>query len=388
MNKKFYKKRPTEKIFFMPGIKMKTYAIGDKVHKDFIEWRKQYIDKWNSQTSRFYLLESGSIDGNAAKINKVGEFSIAELDRAHGGISRSEGKITPLWLGDFYLEVGEYGELIVNGAETETILINDVKAWGIDIADPGDDKGHTLFVFGNNDSGESELRAYKMSVGREISLSLVTSVTFEITNSRKAHIFCMRSHIFLINEMKLHYFYYNSAFSRLEEVAIDSDEPNAGKPFCTNVDSSIVCNSDGCVFWTAENAIYFFPIGYPKSLRSIELGENYEVLGIQTFRSSLYIYFKSKITREYASASYIIENGEIKESSVFNRDVKYNLFYAEKNGELHYLKISPFGREAFVARTSPAGEVIVKEIDIGSSDQCFCINGDLYKGYCYVSIVK
>lgn len=388
MNKKFYKKKPPEKILFVPGIKMKTYAIGEKVHKEFIEWRKQYIDKWNSQVSRFYLNESGSIDGNAAKINKVGEFSIADLDRFQKGISRGDGKITPLWLGDFYLEVGEYGELIVNGVETETTLINDVKAWGIDVTGPNDNSGYTLFVFGNNDSGQSELRAYKMSVGRDITLSLVASVAFEITNARKAHVFCMSSHIFLINEMKLHYFYYNSSSSRLEEVAIDSDEPNAGKPFCTDVSSSIVCNSDGCVFWTAGNAIYFFPIGYPRALRSIELGENYEVLGIQTFRNRLYIYFKSKITKECASASYIIENGEIKESSIFNRDVKYNLFYAEKNGELHYLKVSPFGREAFVARTSPSGEVVGKEIDLGVSDQYFCVNGDLYRGYCYVSAIK
>ena len=88
MNKKFYKKKPPEKIFFVPGIKMKTYAIGEKVHKEFIEWRKQYIDKWNSQVSRFYLNESGSIDGNAAKINKVQdvliELHVAQEDSKQG----------------------------------------------------------------------------------------------------------------------------------------------------------------------------------------------------------------------------------------------------------------------------------------------------------------
>lgn len=388
MIKKFYKKRPTEKIFFMPGIKMKTYAIGEKVHKDFIEWRNEYIKRWNSPKSSFYLLEGGSIDGNFAKINKIGEFSVADLNRSQRGISRSDVGITPLWLDDFYFEVGEYGEFIVNGTETETILINDVKAWGIDITNPKDTKGCTLFVFGNNDSGQSELRAYKMSIGREVSLSLVTSVSFDATNSRKAHIFCMNSHIFLINELKLHYFYYNSSLSRLEEVAIDKDEPNADKPFCMNVDSSMVCDADGCVFWASSGAVYFFPIGYPRKLRSIELGENYQVRGIQTFRNRLYLYFNSKITGEYACASYIIENGEIRDSSIFNRDVRYNLFYAEKNENLHYLKISPFGKEAFVSKTSSSGEVVGKEINLGGVDQYFCVNGDLYQGYSYVSIVK
>ena len=387
MSKTFYKVRPTEKIFFVPGIKMKTYAIGSGVHREFIEWRKQYIERWNSPVSNFYLLEDGSIDGNRAKINRIGEFSVADLDKAPRGIKRGDG-ICPLWLEDFYLEVGEYGELIVNGKETDTTLINDVKAWGIDVVQTPDGIAYTMFVFGNNDNGSAELRAYKMSVGREIGLSLVTSVSFPVTNSRKAHIFCMGSHIFLINELKLHYFYFNRRSSLLEEVAIDNDEPNADKAFCCGVDPFMVCDSDGCVFWTAGGAVYFFPIGYPRNLRSIELGENYEILGIQTFRNHLYIYFKSKITREYACAFYTICEGEIRESGIFNRDVKYNLFYAEKNGYLHYLKMSPIPGEGWVARTSSSGEVIAEAIDIPRDSHCFCLNGDLYGGYCYVSTVK
>ncbi len=387
--KTFYKKKPTEKIFFTPGIKMKSYAFGKNIHNDFVSWRKHFLEKWNSPKSNFYVLESGSIDGNYAKINKVGEFGVASLERFQKGIAKKSGSITPLWLDDFYFEVGEYGELIVNGTETDTILIDDVKAWGIDVAwTKNNGTSYTMFVFGNNDKGTSELRGYKMNLGSSVSLSQVCSMTFENTLSRKSSIYCMGSHIFLISESKLNYFYYNSDFSRLEEVAIDTDEPNSKKEFCSDVDPFMVCDAGGCVFWKSSNKVYFFPIGYPRKLRCIDLGEGYDISGIQTFRDVLYLYCKSKITKESFCNSYTIASGEIRDMRMFNREVKYNLFYAEKNGYLHYLKISPGARYGYVARTTSSGEFLGNEIDITGVDQYFCVNGDLYCGYSYVSTGK
>lgn len=387
--KTFYKKKATNKIFFTPNIRYKSYAYGDAVHNNFISWRKEYLDSWNSPRSVFYIQENGSIDGNSAKINKVGEFGIATLSKTQKGLTKKTGKMTPLWLDGFCFEVGSYGEFIVNGVETDYILINLPKAWGIDVAFTQKGNEYTLFVYGNNDKGSSELRAYKLVIDRTVTLSLICSRICETTLSRKSALYCMGSHIFLVSESKLSYFYYNAALTTLEEVAIDTDEPNADKSFCCNVDSSIVCDANGCIFWKSGNQVYFFPIGYPRRLRSIDLGEGYDIIRIQTFRDVLYLYGKSKITKECVCVCYTISAGEIRDSKVFNYDSKYNLFYADKNGILYYLKFHPTSRLAYVTRTTTKGEESIgEEIDLFGVDQVFCVNGDLYCNYDYVCNVQ
>ena len=70
--------------------------------------------------------------------------------------------------------------------------------------------------------------------------------------------------------------------------------------------------------------------------------------------------------------------------SVFNPGAKYNMFFADKNGMLFYLKISPISKRAYVIKSVSGKESSVGEIDISAADNMFCINGNLYLGYDYV----
>ena len=389
MIKTFYKKRPPKKVFFFKGINVKSYAYGADVHREFVAWRKSFLNKWNSVKDTFWVLENGSIDGNNAKIDRVGELRVLEPGKNLRCLVKKSSELTPIWFDKHCLEVGPYGELIIDGKETEIELGSVIKGWGLDTFWQGTQIKYTLFVMGNDDKGHSSLAAYSlnMDVNKGISVSFVCSVEAEVTLNRKSHIYCFGSHIFLVNDSKLSYYYYNTARSVLEEVAIGFDQPNAGKDFCSNVRGQLVCDADGYVYWHSGNQVCFIRIGYPRRLGMIDLGDSTEILHLQTFRDKLFVYNRSLITRDYNCTAYVVTPSGIK-SELFNHGARYNLFYAEKNGLLHYVKIPPVSRIAYVARMNSGNESIISEINTDGATQMFCVNGDLYLNCSYVSAAQ
>ena len=244
-------------------------------------------------------------------------------------------------------------------------------------------------VFGKSESGAFELTAHRIDIDaiKGLSLSKVCSTPLESTHSKKSPIYCFGNHIFVVNDSRLNYYYYNTARAALEEVAIGSDEPNANKDFCSGVSGQPVCDADGYVYWRSGNTVCFFPIGYPRRIGIVDLGESNEILSIQTFREFLFVYNRSRISREYTCFSYKIQPGGIK-TEVFNRDSRHNLFYAEKNGLLHYVKLSPVPHTAYIAKMNSGNENILSEIKLSNADQMFCVNGDLYLNCSYVGAAQ
>lgn len=389
MIKTFYKKKPPKKVFFFRGIKVKSYAYGEDIHNEFLSWRKHFLAKWNTVKENFWILENGSIDGNSAKIDRVGELRVLEPTLNHKCIVRKASEVSALWFDGHFLEVGSYGELIVDGNETDVDFGSAVKGWGVGTAWRGTQFKYTLFVLAKSDNGGSELRAYSLDndLSKKLTVSLICSVEVETTLNKKSHLYCFGSHIFLVNDSRLNYFYFNSLRSKLEEVAIGADEPNSQKEFCADIKGQMVCDADGYVYWCSGNQVCFFRIGFPRRLGVIDLGESNELLRLQTFRDKLYVYSRSRITREYTCTAYTVRIGGIK-TEVFNRGAKYNLFYAEKNGLLHYVKIPPASRTAHVVRMNSGNENVITEIDISNADQMFCVNGDLYLNCSYVGATK
>ena len=389
MIKTFYKKKPENKVFFSRDVKIRSYAYGEEIHKEFVEWRKRFLTRWNSPKKNFWILENGSIDGNYAKIDRVGELRVVEPGRNQRCIVKRQGKLSPLWFDGYFLEVNDDGDLIVNGNVTETVLGSELKAWGISMTFEKNIAIYTLFVFGRNDHGEGELAAYDIDTIEGFTLKPVCSMHLESTLNKKSYLYCFGAHIFIVNESKLGYYYFNRALMQLEEVAIDTDERNAGKEILSGVAGAPVCDSDGFVYWRAGiGKVYYFPIGYPKRLGCIDLGESYEIIGIQTFRADLYVYRRSKITREFSCMRYRVVNGDSGTPEMFNKGSRYNLFYAEKNNQLHYVKIPPLSRIGYSARMDGKNEALISEIDISGVEQMFCVDGDLYLNCSYVGAAQ
>ena len=386
MIKTFYKKRPVKRIFFTRGIEIRSFAYGEDVHNRFVDWRKRFLAKWNSNKSVFFTMENGTIDGNYAKIDRVGELRVCDVSKNQKTIVKKNGDLSPLWFDKWYLEVGNYGELFVNGEETDLILASEVKAWGVSTIWDNNQLSYILLVFGRNAQLKAELTVYKIDTKPGFKPVLISSVEIESTLSKKGNIYCFGEHIFLINDSQLHYYYYNTKLLRLEEVAIESDGHNVNKECCNNVTGVVVCDSNGYVYWHTESCVYFFPIGYPRKLGMIDLGDTNTIISIQTFRQTLYVYCRSRITREYTTRSYNVKQGS--GGDIFNRGARYNLFYAEKNGILFYVKIPPLSRVAYAVKMNMGKETEVAEINISGVEQMFCVDGDLYMNCSYIATAQ
>ena len=386
--KTFYKTRPVKKIFFSTDVKIRSYAYGKDVLDEFKTWRKQYIDRWNAPKKNFWMMETGSIDGNYAKIDRVGELRVVEPSRNQQCIVKKSGELSPLWFDDRYLEVNKYGDIILNGKETDINLGPELKAWGISPLLDRYNLSCMLIIFRNNEHGLGELKAYSMDLSNGLKIDLKCSVTLEATLSRKSTLQCFGRHIFLVSESQLHYYYYNTDLSRFEEVAIDRDIPNSETDCCQNIIGSLVCDAGGHVFWRSGNCVYFIQIGFPKRVGCIDLGESNAVKNIQTFRDDLYIYCKSRITSEYTCLRFNAGAEGSRSPVMFNKGSRYNLIYAEKNGLLHYVKIPYASRVAFSARMNAGVERIISEIDISGVKQMFCVDGDIYLNCSYVGNAK
>ena len=385
MIKTFYKTAPVKKIFFSPGQKVKSYAYGDEVHLDFLNWRRRYLESWNSPKENFWLLENGSIDGNAAKIDKVGDFSVATISEKRKSILKSETDFSPLWFEGRELTVTFNGELSLNGQKTGISLGRDLKAWGASILWKKGQTERLLFVYGKNELLESELRVYRIDLRDGLALQLLAAIPKKATLMPKARLYCFSSHIFLISDGHLDYYYYNDRFERLEEVAIgDNDTPNSEKDFCAEIKGDVVCDGDGYIYYCAGNRVCYFSIGYPSRLGYIDIGESNEIVRIQTFRETLFVYYRSRITEAYTTMAYVIKETETT-AKLFNTDSQYNLFYAEKNGLLYYIKIPPTGQDAFIIRKKESEETKIAQVTLYGAKHLFCVNGTLYLNSSYVS---
>jgi hypothetical protein len=242
----------------------------------------------------------------------------------------------------------------------------------------------TLFAVGKDKKGKVELRGYPVDKKLGPIDRVVVSMPLPATLSAKSHLYIFGNHIFLIHENQLYYYYYNIASGKLEEVAIQSDAPNSDKLLCQNVEAPIVCDSNGSVYWRSGNNVYGFPIGSPAKVVCIEGGERNDLVSLQCFKDGLFIYRKNKITKEYSCLQYKLDRLGNIEGKIFNNGAQRNLFFAERNGFLHYLKIPSAARRGFVCKNTGGVESVVKDVELRGAEKMFYINGNLYLDFDYV----
>jgi len=382
MIKTFYKKRQPRKVFFKGNIRIRSHAYGYDINDEFLAWRKSFTERWNKPSGNFLTMERGDMGGNNAKIDRASELRVNE-PRNKRTVERSEYRLSPLWVEGLYMELHKDGSLFINDERTEISLGAEMKAWGIMPLWKGNYVEYTLFTVGKSRDGVMRLTARRLDAEKGPEQKEILSVELESTLA-KSHIYCFGKHIILVHQSKLQYYYYNEERVRLEEVAIRYDEHNDVKNFCNKVSANVVCDSNGNIYWHTNDCVYGFTIGYPNKLHRIFADERSEIIRIQAFKNGLYVYERNKTTRECACKVHTsYSNGEIKEE-VFNYGAAYNLFYGDKNGILFYLKVPELSARAYTARYNAGKETVASEINIGSADRMFCVDGDLYLGFDYI----
>ncbi|MBO5850912.1 MAG: hypothetical protein J6R29_01100 [Clostridia bacterium] len=376
MIKSFYKTKFRQKIFFEKQVKIRTYAFGKEVRAEFLDWRKRHLARWNNEKFNYLLCEYGDVGGNTAKINTVAEVRVVEPRNEVVIAPKKEG-LMPLWFEGMFLEVDKEGDLFIDGKKAGIYLGTELKAWGATAIWKNNMPTYLLFVVGKNKSGSMAIYGYEFNNENRPTEKIVVQKSLEATLNRKSKLFCFGKNLFLIHGMRLHYYYYNEEKRCLEEVAIKTDDLNLDKECCNGVLGSVVCDSNGYVHWRTSNKVYSFPIGYPKKLNCIDLGERVELDRIQCFGNNLFVYRRNKITREYSCLKYSINSYGEFDGQVFNTGARYNLFYGDKSGILYYVKLPSQGRKAIVATHNNTAETTIGIIDV-NAEETFSVNGNLY----------
>ena len=382
MIKSFYKTKQYQKVFFDAKVKMRSYAVGRDVHLDFLDWRKHHLSRWNNDKVNYLLCEHGDIGANFAKISQIAEIRITE-PKNQILIEKQKEEFSPLRFEGMYLEIGKNGDLYIDGQKSDIYFGTELKAWGATAIWKNNMPTYVLFVVGKNKLGEMGIYGYAFDGKNRPTDKIIVSRKLEPTLSRKSRLYCFGKHIFLVHGMQLHYYYYNEKLQRLEDVAIETDTDNQGKQCCSTVTGAVICDSKGFVHWKSGNKIYSFPIGYPKRLHCIDLGERVELDRIQCFDDKLFVYRRNKITHEYSCLKYVTNSYGEFDGQVFNTGSKYNLFYADKNGTLNYLKVPGLGTKAVVASHNMTTETVLGQLEL-KTENIFCINGNLYTNCTYV----
>ena len=382
MIKTFYKKRQPKKVFFKGNIRIRSYAYGYDINEEFISWRRTFLERWNKPGSNFLLMERGDLGANNAKIDRASEMRIADPKNKRT-VEKSEYRISPLWVEGLYMELHKDGGLFINDERSDIYLGTEMKAWGVMPLWNGNITEYTLFTVGKSRDGVMRLTARRLDPEKGPEQGEILTVELEPTLA-KSHIYCFGKHIILIHQSKLQYYYYNTEFSRLEEVAIRYDEHNDVKNFCNRVGSDVVCDSNGNIYWHTDDCVYGFAVGYPNKLHRIFADERSEIVRIQTYKNGLYVYERNKTTREFVCKVHTsFSNGELREE-IFNYGAGYNLFYGDKNGLLYYLKVPDNSVRAYTAKYNAGKETLISEINTEGAGRMFCVDGDLYLGCDYV----
>ena len=384
MGKSFYRIRNPKKVYFVPDMRIRSYAYGQQVHDEAVSWVEAFTREWNRPRHNFLLLESGS-PGNIPARFDGGELIFPRNAADAKKPIAADSVLCPLWLEDLRLEMGKNGTLRVNDRDTGFSLGVELKAWGCDVLwSSGKKPEYYLFVIGRQDDGNGfSLSAYGIERGREFSLRLITRVPLPPSLHEKSHLYCFGNHIFLIHNARLNYYHFRPEEHVLDEVAIESDMPNEDKDCCRQVSSPVVLDSGGSVYWQAGNNVHSFPIGYPRRITTICGGSQYTIDSIQCFQETLFVYRYNRQSGESSCAAYEEENGLLRERT-FNRNTVKNVIYHEKGGTLFYIKIPSGASKAYLATYRDQTETIRSEFALDGETKLFCANGSVYVGCNYV----
>lgn len=288
--KVFCKKKPPVQSFFDAKMKIRSFAYGKEVQKEFTEWQEYFTDRRRMFPSGFVLSEQQDIFGETYE--KYVETQ--SLDKA----------LAPLMIDGAKLELREDRYVWINGKRSALHAGTEIKAGAAFCFVHNEKQVKGLAIIGKPDgSEETRLSVYKW-VKDNLETQPFASVPLPPTFDASSHLTCYGKHVFVIHNSMLDYYYLNVDENELERVAIGGDEPNETQDCCKFVTPVILTNGLGHVFWISENDVYGFPIGYPRRLFRIEGTQREKTLHIRGGKKSLYVYRKDKNTSQVTCWRY------------------------------------------------------------------------------------
>ncbi len=395
MVKTFYKTQPAKTILFRAEMKIRSYAYGADVNREFTEWLESYREAWNRPGIPFFLNESGDVSGNSVARCSSEFMHPARSDipnRDSVVFTRKRKTLHPLWLdGRLYEVVGREGELTVNKQPAGLYLGTELKAWGCSVIWTDRKPTYYLAVIGKPmGASESFFTVYVLETDGTLRQPPLIQKPIESVLNAKSHLSCFGRHIFIVHGSVLDYFYFRPELEKLENVAIASDVPNAETECCRDVSSPVVADGQGRVYWQSGNKVYTFPVGYPRRVSCVDGGDQHEILRFHAYRDDLMVYRINRLNREYDCLRYSFpKTGEGDASpacELFNRGSVRNVIYYERNGETFYIRIPPNAYKATVVKSLAAGgenEQVLSSFTVDGIDEVFCADGCYYIGADY-----
>lgn len=377
MPKTLYKKTRPPKIFYSRQVKFRSTAYGEDVRREFLVWHRFFYEKWNSKNENFLLFEQGDV--GASPIRYSGGYSLTS------GISRlqdveplkSVSVLPPLWKGKLLLEVEKTGYLRVNGTRERLNLGADLKAWAIlSLADGSENR---LYVVGKpiseTETFLTEFPLTEQGVG-EPTASFGLEASIELSD----RLVCFGRHIFLTHDEKLRYYYLSPQTGKPEQVAIGNAEDAT---WIRHVHLPIVADGRGNVYWSAEDGVYTFKIGYPASLRRLAAGVEVDKL---TCRGDQLFVCASDKNGKTLLCYHEKEDGSFTGERF---RVQADIVLSHREAEVEYISLQKrIGRTyALVCVNDGKNDRMLAQIELGVADNAFYYFGNLVADADYVGRV-
>ena len=285
--KDFYKREQPHKYFYAKGMKVRSRAYGEDVHREFTDWQSYFFERRKTYGERFVLSELEDLFGYELQ-SEMG------LDKA----------LSPLCLEGTRFELRPDGYISVRGRRSGLHVGKEIKAGALFHIPEARDTVSGLAVIGKPDgSDEMKLSVYYWRKG-DFEKRSFDSVPLAPTLDASSHLFCLGRHIFVIHNSMLDYYYLNTEENRLERVAIGEDGDSDTFPWCKFVSPCLVTNGKGDVFWISDQDVYTFPIGYPRKLVNIKSNKIEKPLHLFGTEDGVVIYRKQRGTDAVVCAKY------------------------------------------------------------------------------------
>ena len=293
MNKGFFKRKATPKVFFDKNMAVRSCAYGAAVAENFAMWQRTYANSTRGVVGDPPVLSA-----------QPNLFGSADGAKAPPYRPTAQSLLPPLYFDAMHFTVREDGWVLVNGNRSALCLGAELKGWGILTFSEQETSYSSLCAVGKP-VGCSELRLSLYALSRRGPAAEADMwVTLEHTLSPESPVLCLGRHIFVVHDAKLNYYYCNKEENDLETVAIGRDAPNDDAPWCRHVTPYLVINGRGCVFWMAGEDIYGFAVGYPKRLFSVPARTHERTVGLACDREALLVYRQSKTTSKITCYRY------------------------------------------------------------------------------------
>lgn len=262
MIKTFQKKSFAVKTFFAKDVKVRSFAYGEKVRKEFSEWVDYYKSRQLKCNGKFILSAQDNL------------YGVSEEEREEA--NKKSREVKPLCLeGEWFsLDGGQIlidGNKVLNaGSEIKAISLAVYPIKGMSTA--------TLLVIGKKlGSDKTSLTVYKYK-RNSLTLKETHSVIMPSELSEKSLLTCFGRHVFSVHGNKLYYFYLTDE-CKLQTVSLGENNGEE-KEFQSNVKDLLITDGKEKVYWVSNDSVYSVKIGFPTAITCSETPKNETVTNV------------------------------------------------------------------------------------------------------------